>query len=91
MGRQAEVEWLRERWLWAREGRRQCSMLSGEAGIGKTTVVDLFVASLPAPSEAGIGRGQCVDIYGEGEPYLPLLEALGQARDLAGEGVQLSV
>ena len=78
VGRQGEVEWLRERWLWAREGRRQCSMLSGEAGIGKTTVVDLFVASLPTPSEVGIGRGQCVDIYGEGEPYLPMLEALGQ-------------
>ena len=59
-------------------GWRQCSMLSGEAGIGKTTVVDLFVASLPTPSEVGIGRGQCVDIYGEGEPYLPMLEALGQ-------------
>jgi predicted ATPase len=78
VGRQEEVEWLRERWLWAREGRRQCAMLSGEAGIGKTTVVDLFVASLPTPSEVGIGRGHCVDLYGEGEPYLPLLEALGQ-------------
>jgi predicted ATPase len=78
VGRQGEVEWLRERWLWAREGRRQCAMLSGEAGIGKTTVVDLFVASLPTSSEVGIGRGQCVETYGEGEPYLPLLEALGQ-------------
>ena len=78
VGRQGEVEWLRERWLWAREGRRQFGVLSGEAGIGKTTVVDLFVASLPTPYEVGIGRGQCVDTYGEGEPYLPMLEALGQ-------------
>ena len=78
VGRQGEVAWLRERWLWAREGRRQCSMLSGEAGIGKTTVVDLFVASLPTPYQVGIGLGQCVDIYGEGEPYLPMLEALRQ-------------
>jgi DNA-binding winged helix-turn-helix (wHTH) protein/ActR/RegA family two-component response regulator len=78
VGRQGEVEWLRERWLWAREGRRQCGMLSGEAGIGKTTVVDLFVASLPTPYEVGVGRGQCVETYGEGEPYLPMLEALGQ-------------
>src|SRR5262245_7986893 len=78
VGRQGEVEWLRERWLWVREGQRQCAMLSGEAGIGKTTLVDLFVASLPTPSEVGIGRGHCVDLYGEGEPYLPLLEALGQ-------------
>jgi hypothetical protein len=80
VGRQGEVEWLRERWLWAREGRRQCVMLSGEAGIGKTTVVDLFVASLPKTQEVGIGRGHWVDLYGEGEPYLPLLEALGQLR-----------
>ena len=78
VGRQGEVEWLHERWLWAREGQRQCAMLSGEVGIGKTTVVDLFVASLSTPSEVGIGRGQCVDTYGEGEPYLPMLEALGQ-------------
>src|SRR5262245_343169 len=78
VGRQGEVEWLRERWLWAREGQRQCAMLSGEAGIGQTTVVDLFVASLPRPSEVGIGRGQCVEIYGEGEPYLAMLEALEQ-------------
>ena len=60
------------------EGRRQFSVLSGEVGIGKTTVVDLFVASLPTPPEVGVGRGQCVDTYGEGEPYLPMLEALGQ-------------
>jgi predicted ATPase/DNA-binding winged helix-turn-helix (wHTH) protein len=78
VGRHGEVEWLHERWLWAREGRRQCAMLSGEAGIGKTTVVDLFVASLPPPAEVGRGRGQCVETYGEGEPYLPMLEALGQ-------------
>jgi hypothetical protein len=25
-----------------------------------------------------IGRGQCVEHYGEGEPYLPFLEALWQ-------------
>ena len=78
VGRQGEVEWLRERWLWAREGQRQCAMLSGEAGIGKTTVVDLFVASLSTPPEVGVGRGQCVDTYGDGEPYRPMLEALGQ-------------
>ena len=31
------------------------------------------------PPEGGrIARGQCVEHFGEGEPYLPLLEALGQ-------------
>src|SRR5215468_9190594 len=59
VGRQEEVEWLRERWLWAMAGRRQFSVISGEAGIGKTTVVDLFVASLPKTREVRVGRGQC--------------------------------
>jgi predicted ATPase len=78
VGRQGEVEWLRECWVWALAGRRQLGMLSGETGIGKTTVVDLFVESLSTQREVGIGRGQCVETYGDGEPYLPVLEALGQ-------------
>jgi predicted ATPase len=78
VGRQGEVEWLRECWVWALAGRRQFGVLSGETGIGKTTVVDLFVESLLTQREVGIGRGQCVETYGDGEPYLPVLEALGQ-------------
>ena len=39
------------------EGRRQLGLLSGEAGIGKTTVVDLFVASLPPARERWGGAG----------------------------------
>jgi predicted ATPase len=80
VGRQGEVEWLQEHWMWAMAGRRQCCVLSGEAGVGKTTVVDLFVASLSTTPAVGVGRGQCVDTYGDGEPYLPMFEALGQLR-----------
>jgi predicted ATPase len=78
VGRQGEVEWLRECWVWALAGRRQFGVLSGEAGIGKTTVVDHFVASLAPQGAVGVGRGQCVDTYGDGESYGPVLEALGQ-------------
>ena len=53
-------------------------MLSGEAGIGKTTVVDMVLTRLRTGSGVRIVRGQCVEHYGEGEPYLPLLEVLGQ-------------
>jgi hypothetical protein len=91
VGRQGDVEWLRERWAWAMEGRRQCAMLSGEVGIGKSTVVDLFVASLPTPRDVGVGRGQCVDTYGDGEPYLPMLEALGQVGRSAHREALLAV
>ena len=91
VGRQGEVEWLRERWMWAMAGRRQFGVLSGEAGVGKTTVVDLFVASLPTTPAVGVGRGQCVDTYGDGEPYRPLLEALGQVGQSAHREALLSV
>ena len=78
VGRQAEVEVL-ERWFGrATTGERQLGFLSGEGGIGKTTVLDLWLRHLTARSTVWLGRGQCVEHYGEGEPYLPLLDALGQ-------------
>lgn len=52
--------------------------ITGEAGIGKTTVVDAFVASARAKGELWIGHGQCINHYGPGETYLPVLEALGR-------------
>lgn len=60
----------------ALDGTRQVVFVTGEAGIGKTTVVDAFLAGLdPAVLRA---RGQCLERYGQGEPYLPLLDALGR-------------
>jgi hypothetical protein len=46
--------------------------------VGRQEDVECFRASLPPSCEVGVGRGQCVDTYGDGEPYLPMLEALGQ-------------
>jgi AAA ATPase domain/Transcriptional regulatory protein, C terminal len=78
VGRQSEVDSL-ERWFQrAAQGARQLVFVSGEAGLGKTTVVDLLLARLAAGSGVRIARGQCIEHYGEGEPYLPVLEALGQ-------------
>ena len=78
MGRQGEVEALEGWFQRAAHGARQLVFVSGEAGVGKTTVVELWLARLAAGSGVRIARGQCVEHYGEGEPYLPLLEALGQ-------------
>src|SRR5262245_941056 len=78
VGRQAEVEAL-ERWFArAASGERQLVFLSGEAGIGKTTVLDLWLAHSDVRSAGWLGRGQCAEHYGSGEPYQPVLEALGQ-------------
>ena len=76
VGREAEVAQLQQWYRRALAGERQLVFLSGEVGIGKTTVVELFLASLIG-SQARISRGQCVEQYGAGEPYLPILEALG--------------
>jgi predicted ATPase len=78
VNRQHEVERLEEWFQRAASGQRQLVFVSGEAGIGKTTVVDLLLGRLAARSGVRVGRGQCIEHYGEGEPYLPWLEALGR-------------
>ena len=67
-------QWFRD----ACHGQRHMVFITGEAGIGKTTLVDVFLAQLTSQQPLEIGRGQCIDHYGAGEAYLPLLEALGQ-------------
>jgi predicted ATPase len=77
VGRQGEVETLQSWFQRAAQGVRQLVLVSGEAGVGKTTVVDHWLAQLAAGRGVRMAWGQCVEHYGEGEPYLPLLEALG--------------
>jgi DNA-binding winged helix-turn-helix (wHTH) protein/predicted ATPase len=77
VGRQGEVELLASWFQRAAQGARQLAFVSGPAGVGKTTVVELWLARLAAGREVRIAWGHCVEHYGEGEPYLPLLEALG--------------
>ena len=76
VGRLDDVETVAQGFQRAAQGARQCVLLSGEAGIGKTTVVEMVLARLGPGSEVRIARGQCTEHYGEGEPYLPLLEGL---------------
>ena len=57
-------------------------IMGGDAGAGKTTVVEVFVADLFGPladRKAQVIRGQCVPMGGEGLPYAPIVGAL---RDL---------
>ena len=78
VGRQGEVAMLEQWFQRAASGHPQLGFVSGEVGIGKTTMVNLFLARLAAGGGARIARGQCVEHYGVGEPYLPLLGALGR-------------
>ncbi len=95
VGRERELAQLQGWFTKALSGERQVVFVTGEPGIGKTTLVEAFLKHVgahgDAPGVAGkvwIGRGQCVEHYGAGEAYLPVLEALGRlCREAEGEEV----
>jgi len=58
-------------------GQRQIVFVTGEPGIGKTTLVDEFQRQATTGGSIRIARGQCVEGYGSKEAYYPVLEALG--------------
>ena len=60
-------------------------IIGGDAGAGKTTVVEAFVADLFGPladRKPQLIRGQCVPMGEEGLPYAPIVGAL---RDLENQ------
>ncbi len=82
VGREADLAQL-ERWFeGAASGTRQMVFVSGEAGIGKTALVEGFIRALVGPNPtrceraAVVARGQCVEHYGPAEPFLPILDAM---------------
>ena len=81
VGRQRELATAREWLAAARDGRRQIAFIAGEAGIGKTTLIDAVVRELARTGgQWRSARGQCVEHFGDGEPYLPVLDAFSDLR-----------
>jgi DNA-binding winged helix-turn-helix (wHTH) protein/tetratricopeptide (TPR) repeat protein len=58
-------------------GQRQMVFVTGEAGIGKTTLVDAFEQQVCRRPDLRIARGQCIEGFGGIEAYYPMLEAIG--------------
>jgi DNA-binding winged helix-turn-helix (wHTH) protein/predicted ATPase len=86
VGRDAELARLHELLGKAMDRQRQLVFVTGEPGIGKTALVEAFLARIGPTEARRIGRGQCVEQYGAGEAYLPVLEALGRlGRDPRGD------
>ena len=75
VGREADVAQLRSWLAHAASGVRQVVFVTGEAGIGKTALVDAFLGDL-LKVPCLVARGQCIEQYGPAEPFLPLLDAL---------------
>ena len=75
VGRAKELASLRRAWDRVTSGKRVVFWVAGEPGIGKTTLIDRFVSGL---GDIACARGHCVQHYGSGEPYHPVLEALAE-------------
>jgi DNA-binding winged helix-turn-helix (wHTH) protein/tetratricopeptide (TPR) repeat protein len=77
VGRERELRALEDRLAGVLSGERRVVTVSGDPGIGKTMLVDAFIEQARSRHAPWIGRGQCVRQYGQGEPYMPIMEALG--------------
>jgi DNA-binding winged helix-turn-helix (wHTH) protein/predicted ATPase len=78
VGREAELTRLHSLLEKALNGERQIVFVTGEPGIGKTALVEAFLDGVAVEGGPWIGQGQCIEHFGAGEPYLPVLAALGQ-------------
>jgi DNA-binding winged helix-turn-helix (wHTH) protein/predicted ATPase len=78
LGREVELAQLRG-WLdRALAGERQTVFVTGEPGIGKTTIVQAFLEQAAQTHRILVARGQCLDHYGAGEAYLPVLDGFSR-------------
>jgi DNA-binding winged helix-turn-helix (wHTH) protein/tetratricopeptide (TPR) repeat protein len=75
IGRADVIARLQRAWDQACRGQRAVVWVAGEPGVGKTTVIKRFMEGLGG---VALACGQCVEHYGAGEPYLPVLEALAE-------------
>jgi DNA-binding winged helix-turn-helix (wHTH) protein/predicted ATPase len=75
-GRSAELARLARWFDRAAQGRRQVVFVTGEAGIGKTTLVEAFAAAVAGGRAGRVARGQCLEQRGTPDPYLPVFDAL---------------
>ena len=86
IGRAEPLSRLRRAWDAACSGKRALVWIAGEPGIGKTTLIEQFIASI---GDIAGAHGQCVENFGAGEPYLPVLQALEELCRGDSEGPSL--
>ncbi|MGB9030088.1 MAG: AAA family ATPase, partial [Acidobacteriaceae bacterium] len=76
VGREEELSRLRAESKRVESGQRRVVFVTGEAGIGKSALVDAFCQQLDG--SWSVARGQCVEGFGGKEEYYPVMEGLGQ-------------
>ena len=85
VGREGAMAELNDYLGQALNSQRQVIFITGEAGIGKTTLVDAFHQAVASRPNLRVIRGQCVEGFGGKEAYYPVLEAIGHwVREASG-------
>ena len=78
VGRSGDLRILEQRFATCLAGERQLVFVSGEPGAGKTALVEHFAAGLAERGPVAITGSQCLEQFGAGEAYMPVLEAVGR-------------
>jgi predicted ATPase len=92
VGRQKELAELGRAFEAAAGGQGLFLCVTGEPGIGKTTLVEDFLSELPATGRpCAVARGRCSERLAGTEAYLPFLEALESLLKGAGGDVAARV
>ena len=79
VGRGGVLEMLCETWQRVLNGERQVIFITGEPGIGKTALAEVFQRRVAFGEQSiRIAHGQCIEGYGSKEAYGPVLDALGR-------------
>lgn len=85
VARDAELARLEALWAAARGGAGQVVFVSGEAGVGKSALLQRFVQrALGQAPLALLLQGQCIPLFGLAEPHLPWREALASGLSSPG-------
>ena len=79
VGRERELRVLASEWERARGGEPRVVFVAGESGIGKTTLVNEAIAQQVEKDRGRfrLARGACFQSRGGGEPFGPLIDAIG--------------
>ncbi|HYD50827.1 MAG TPA: AAA family ATPase, partial [Terriglobales bacterium] len=90
VGRDDTLAELQRCYAHATAGRRQIVFVTGEPGIGKSSVIERFLRTIEQDpvNPALTAYGECVDGYGKGEIYRPLLEAAESLVRAGGEAMR---
>ena len=75
VGREQEVALLRERWAQVKEGMGQVVLLSGEAGIGKSRLVQVLMDQVAAEPQTWLTPCQCSP-YHQNTALYPMIDLL---------------